>query len=230
LASILGLVSRYVYKALFLYGATPLRMGSTALVAIHVALCAYATWIGCLPCLAISTLSLVAIYALCGMARILLYAAALASIPGAWMALTTLLTQLALGAPSPLAALQVFARYTALAVNALYLAHAANVTELSKLLRPASREAALVPLAIARMGMLVREVADMCDIHRLKGVSTSRTLAMALVRSEEVAELMEEGLWVKTLRFEPKTLYSARGVALQLALVAIDAAALAILS
>ncbi len=220
--SLLGIVTRYVYRALFLYGATPLRFGSTALAVAHVALSMWILSAGKILGLAIATAGLVAIYAACGMARLPLYAGILASIPGAWMGLTTLATQIASHSLNPLACLCVFARYTMASLNALYLLHAANVTELSYVLSKVSREAALAPLAIARMGVLVKEVADMCEIHKLKGVPTSRTLAMALVRSEEVAELMEEGLWVKSLRLEPKTLYSRKGLALQLALVLLD--------
>ena len=221
--SFLGTVSRYVYRALFLYGATPLRFGSTVLAIAHVALVALMTKEGNLLGLLVATAALVAIYATCGMPKLPLYAAILASIPGAWMGVTTLVLELASPHPDLVRCVSVFARYTLLSLNALYAIHATNITELASALKRVSRSASLVPLAIARMGMLVREVADMCDVHKLKGVKTSRTLAMALVRGEEVAELMEEGLWVKSLRFEPRAIYSKKGLILQLALLFVDA-------
>ena len=223
--SLMGIVASYVYRALFLYGLSDLRMGSTLLIAIHVVLAVLVTYrsgaLGLLPL----TAALIAIYALCGMTKLVLYSSLLASVPGFWMALTTAV----LYHFEPRLALryiEVFARYTMLSLNALYVVHAANVSELAVMLSRIGREAGLYPLLVFRMGVLLREVGEMSEVHRLKGVPVSRTLAMALVRSEEVAELMEEGLFAKRGRFRPRALYSRRGLALQAILVAIDCATL----
>jgi len=219
--SLMGTISSYVYRALFLYGLSELRMGSSILPLAHAVLAALVAYRAGTLGLLVITVALVLVYSLSGMARLAAYASVLASIPGIWMGLTTAI--LYHFDPHYAARyVEVFARYTMLSLNALYVVHAANVSELAYLASRISREAGLYPLLLFRMGVLIREVGEMSDIHRLKGVPISRTLAMAFVRSEEVAELMEEGLFVKKARFRPRPVYSVKGLALQSAVVALD--------
>ncbi|MCE4604265.1 MAG: hypothetical protein F7B20_04785 [Aeropyrum sp.] len=214
-----------VVRALFLHDLRMLRMGSLALTLPHTAL-VYLT-------LSQPSISLVMIlvqhstYIISGMTGLVLYSSVLASIPASWMAFTQALLDAASGGPgSPARYVEIWARSYAASSAILYLVHTLNPSEISYTLwrLTQSCSTALSPLLIYRaISGLLSEAFETITTHRLKGVPPWRTLAILIFRSAEVSEMMEEGSYSHISRCRPRPLYSARGLALQALILAIDA-------
>ncbi len=222
LGGLLGKLTAYLSRSLFLYGLTCLRMGSTLLALAHTLLAVYITVHSPLRGSLLAVV-LAAVYAASGMPLLPAYAALVAAIPAAWMAATNLVFT-----HSPTASLTVFLRAEAGALHALYILHASNPSELSTLLsRLGARRAALAVQLFWRVpAQLLRESSEMLQVHSLKRVETWKSLAMVFVRGEEVSLLYGDGLILKEHTFKPRPLISARCVLVQAALVACDVLAL----
>ncbi len=220
----------YVSRSLFLYGLTELRMGSTALALAHTAIAIAITIAN--PLLGLIPLAIVvALYVLSSMPKQPLYAAIIAAIPAAWMGLTQLGITALRGAIDPLSALGVFLRAEIGALHSLYLLHATNISELAYIFSKLSSESAIaIPMIWRAMSLMLREVSEMLHIHKLKREKTWKSLAMSFVRSEEVIQLFSEGLYLKRFYFSPRPIYSRKALAMQLALVALDIATLAMVT
>jgi len=220
----LSRLSLYICRALFMYGLKPLRMGSTIVLAAHLAL--VYTLLRSPQLMALPTAVLVTVYALCGMTRALAYAYGLASIPGAWMAVTQIFIDMQRGLWRPWLYTSIFLRASLGALHALYAIQTINVIELSYLLFKVSRTGALMPLLVARGGVVLKELTEMLAVHGLKGEPVWKSLAIAMLRSDEMAGLMEEGLWCKRFRFVPRPMYSVKGLAMQISIVVSDVVSL----
>jgi len=223
----LSRLSLYICRALFMYGLKPIKLGSVLLTAIHLAM--LYIFLHTPRLMILPTAVLVAIYSLSGMSRALLYAYGLASVPGAWMAITQIIIDAQHGLWRPELYASIFLRASLGALHALYAVQTVNVLELSYLLYRLSRTGALVPLLVARGGVVLKELTEMIRVHGLKGEPVWKSLAIAMLRSDEMASLMEEGLWCKRFRFAPRPMYSLRGLAMQCMLVASDLVSLTLL-
>jgi hypothetical protein len=216
LSGLLGRLTLYVSRSIFLYGLTCLRMGSTVLAVAHSLLALYLTVKAPLAGLA-AALPLIAVYAASGMLLLPLYTFAVASLPAAWMALTNLaFTRDTVGS------LLVFLRVEAGAIHALYMLHALNPTELSVLASLAGGRGLVAQLFWRVSSHLLREAGEMLQVHGLKGVKAWKSLAMVLVRGEELPLLYADGLLLKEHMFKARLVVRPRCLLLQSAPVATD--------
>ncbi len=228
--TLLSKLVSYVSRSLFLYGLTELRMGSTALALAHTAIAIAITVTN--PILGLIPLAIVvALYVLSSMPKQPIYAAIIAAIPATWMGLTQLGITALRGAMDPLSALGVFLRAEIGALHSLYLLHATNISELAYAFSKLSRESAIaIPMIWRAMSLMLREVSEMLHVHKLKREKTWKSLAMSFVRSEEVIQLFSEGLYLKRFNFNPRPIYSRKALAMQLVLIAVDIALLAVIT
>ena len=216
LSRVLGRLTLYISRSIFLYGLTCLRTGSTFLALAHTLLALYLTAKAPLAGLA-ATIPLLVVYAASGMPLLPLYTFAVASLPAAWMALTNLAFT-----RDPMGSMLVFLRVEAGAIHALYMLHALNPSELSTLARRAGGRGLVAQLFWRVSSHLVREAGEMLQVHGLKGVKTWKSLAMVLVRGEELPLLYADGLILKEHMFKARLIARRRCLLLQSAPVVFD--------
>jgi hypothetical protein len=218
---------RFILESLFLYDYLWFRRGSSALTLAHAALAylSLGSWPAPLAVLSSQTL----FYAASGTLRLLAYGAALAALPASWMAGTqAVLDYVAEGALEPGRYVEIFIRSLTASLSLLYVIHAFNPAEAAyAAYRLGGCLWAYAPLVLVRAASQgLKEAWEAVLAHRLKSTPPWATLAVILLRARESAELLEESYTIASGRCRPRPLYSPRALALQAAVVALDAAAL----
>ena len=214
----------FVLRGLLLYGYTWFRRGSALLVISHIV--AIALLLDKPVALVIVLAVQLAIYWFAGMARLAAYSLALASIPAAWMGTTQLVLDIMEAAGlAPLHYAEIALRSLAISLAALYLIHSVNPSEASTAAYKLTGRctAAYTPLLIHRMmGLGLLEASEALLVHGLKGASRWKTLGLLLFRSQEVSRMMEDGVALRIGGCRPIAVYSARALATQASLLAVD--------
>jgi hypothetical protein len=216
LSKLLGRLTLYISRSIFLYGLTCLRMGSSFLALAHTILALYLTVK--MPLYGFAAAApLIVVYAASGMLLLPLYVLIVASIPAAWMALTNLaFTRDLIGS------LMVFLRVEFGSIHALYMLHALNPSELSAILAIAGLRGLGAQLFWRVSSHLLREAGEMLQVHGLKRVKAWKSLAMVIVRGEELPLLYADGLLLKEYMFKPKAIVKRECLLLQLIPILVD--------
>lgn len=221
----------FLLRSIFLYGYTWARRGSNLLLILHTGLATYI--ISSSPVLSLVLLApMLLLYILSGMPRLLVYGVLLASIPSTWLSLTQLILDIAMARGLTSTSLMVFIRYELLSLHALLLLHYANLDEASYLLYKLTRKCsiAVFPLLVWRsMAQLLREASEALLAHRLKGVKVWQTLAISLLRADEVAKLIHEAHVHKTRYCRPNPMYSRGALLFQVLMILLDLVIIAFL-
>ncbi|MEM1526950.1 MAG: hypothetical protein QW775_07420 [Ignisphaera sp.] len=211
-----------ILRSLFLYGFSLLRKGSVLLSFTHIAI-TYIFGLNDIRFLVLYTLPILITYYIFEMRKLLLYTLTISSIPGLWMALTQLLLDLAKGYINPFRCIAIYARATLVTVNTMYILHTFNPTEVSILFNKVNKFAGVYPQLFFRVAsFLVKEGIEIIYTHALKKESIWKTLAIIILRGEELAKGFSEGLIPKYRKYRPIVIYSLRTIAIQFAVIAYD--------
>ncbi|MET1102266.1 MAG: hypothetical protein ABWW69_07320 [Pyrodictiaceae archaeon] len=223
--SLLSRIIGYVARSLFLYGLTRMRRGSSILAVAHMVLVTISlsshSIVSSLP----SLLLVMYMYYWSRMSRQLAYASIIALVPALWMGLTHLAARWAIGSIDYAGAVGVTLRAFIGSLHAFYMLHSLNTSELAYIAaRVGGPIAGVAPHLVWRTtSLMLREASEMIFLHRLKGVRAWRSLAMLIVRGEEVSQLFTEGITLKTRVFRPQVFYDRTALMLQGILLAVDA-------
>ncbi len=213
LGVLLARLALAVLHALFLGGYAGVRRGSLAPAAAMAAL--YAA--GAPPEAVLA--GLLATYAAAGSLTLLAYASALASVPAAWMSLTQLAYDAAVsGALEPGRYAAIALRSLAASLLALYILHSLNPLELGYAVRRLTGSCAAAyaaPFALRVVGHVLREASEAVAAHTLRGVRPWVTLALLLLRAEEVSRSLEEAIALRLRVCRPRPSYDPRALAAQ---------------
>lgn len=222
-ARALTAVVTVILRSLFLYGFSKLRRGSVSLSIVHVVL-AIAGGLGSVELLILYTTPIAILYTALGMHILLVYTLAVSSVPGLWMALTQLLLDLAKGIADPYRCLAIYARATLISLNIMFALHTLNPTEISKLFDKVKRSSGVYAQLFMRIAsLLIKEGIEIVHTHSLKRESLWKTLAIVILRGDEIAKGFSEGLIPKYRRYRSKITYDMKTVSLQLTIIMYDA-------
>lgn len=211
-----------ILRSLFLYGFSLLRKGSILFSFTHIVI-TFIFRLNDIRFLIIYTLPILIIYSILGMYKLLLYTLIISSVPGLWMALTQFLLDLVKGCVNPFRFIAIYTRATLISINTMYILHTFNPTEISMLFSKVNKFAGVYPQLFVRVAsFLVKESTELVYTHTLKKESIWKTLAIIVLRGEELAKGFSEGLIPKYRRYRPIVIYSLKAITLQLTVIAYD--------
>lgn len=211
-----------ILRSLFLYGYSGLRKGTIFLSTVHlIIVITYGLKYGLT--LAAYTAPIVILYFTLGLHRLLIYSLTVSSIPGLWMSLTQLIIDLLKGSLNPFNYISIYVKSTLTSVAILYVLHTLNPSELSTLLYRVRKSLGIYPQLFMRItSFLIKEGVEVIYTHSLKRENTWKTLAILMLRGDELARGFSEGLIPKYMKFKPILMYSTKIVLLQLIILAYD--------
>lgn len=222
-ARALSAVVTVILRSLFLYGFSKLRRGSISLSIVHVVL-AVIGGLASIELLVLYTIPIAILYTALRMHILLLYTLTVSSIPGLWMALTQLLLDVAKGIADPYRYLAIYARAALVSLNIMFMLHTLNPTEISKLFDKAKRFSGVYAQLFMRIAsFLVKEGIEIVYTHSLKKESLWKTLAILILRGDEIAKGFSEGLIPKYRRYRSTATYDIKTILLQLTIIIYDA-------
>ncbi len=211
-----------ILRSIFLYGYSELRKGTILLSLMHLTIVlTYGLKYG--PSLLAYTAPISILYLVLGMYGLLIYSLAVSSIPGLWMSLTQLIMDVLKGMLNPLNYISIYVKSTLTSLAILYVLHTLNPSELSTLLYRARKSLGMYPQLFMRINsFLIKEGIEAIYTHSLKGESVWKTLAILMLRGDELTRGFSEGLMPKYMRFKPSLIYSARTIWIQLLILGYD--------
>lgn len=214
ISELIRFFSSLLFKSVFIYGDiegrhTPLLLNLMLLTAqVLVAR-------GDVLHILIALTSTISVYLVRGSARVIRYAAALASIPAMWYFIVSLPFTMSITL-SVLVSLRVFTVSTSFLCFFYFL----NPVEVSTLLKIVGlRNVSLYPALTWRViPHIMHDAETALLVGSMKGVETWRSLAISIVTTEEYVTLYEEGIYTKPA-YDPSFTYSLKHTLITLALL-----------
>ncbi|MEM1541869.1 MAG: hypothetical protein QW101_03120 [Ignisphaera sp.] len=214
--SIIARFIKFLSNALFLYGFSEARLGSTALLTAIVLATAIAVSSKPFQSLVITVLIFL-YYLFFSMQKLFIYSALLTSIPSLWMAISNTLVLYLMGKTNIESFLEVFIRAEVFSLSMFYLFHCINIAETSYLVHKISRTASpVIPLLWRSISQILKEAQEIIYVHRLKNEKPWKTLSILFVRGDEMVEMFSEGIYLKRYSFCPRPIYSTKALLFQL--------------
>ncbi len=217
-------VTRIVLRSMFMYGFSWARRGSTILQLMYL-IASFIVASRSPILLAPIVFMLLLYYYVSGLIMLLAYSTLLALIPSSWMALTEAIIEVFSSTITPMRVVGVFLRAFLYAIIVFSFIHMVNLEELSFLLYKTTRRftVALLPLITWRaISLLLKESWEIMHVHKLKGEPVWKTLALIILRAEELGDQFEEGIHSRIDRCSPRVHYSLQAIGWQFAIASLS--------